>query len=162
VLIGMMGSGKTVTGRAIADRLDRPFRDSDVDLEAREGATGAEIAARDGIDRLHELEEELLLDALASDDPTVITAAGWVVESGRCRRAMTEEAFVVWLDAPTATLLPRMAAGGHRRPLDRSAAQALLDRRRRWFERLADLRLDALEPPDRLVEQVLSSSRGTR
>lgn len=74
---------------------------------------------------------------------------------------MTDDAFVVWLDAPIATLLPRMAAGDHRRPLDRSAAQALLERRRRWFETLADLRLDALEPPQRLVEQVLSRSAET-
>lgn len=161
MLIGMMGAGKTAIGRAVAERLDRPFRDSDADLEARAGVSGAEIAARDGVDRLHELEEELILDALASDAPTVVAAAGWVVESERCRRAMHDDAFVVWLDAPVATLLPRMAAGDHRRPLDRSATQALLERRRRWFERVADLRLDALDPPERLVEQVLSGSAET-
>lgn len=156
VLIGMMGSGKTVTGRPIARRLTWPLRDCDADLELREGSTGAEISARRGVEYLHQLEEELFLDALAADRPAVIAAAAWVVESPRCRHVMTERALVVWLDAPIETLLPRMAAGIHRRPISRSAAQAMLDRRRTWFERLADLRLDAREPTERLVDHVVA------
>ena len=35
--IGLMGAGKTTVGRAIAKRLDRPFYDSDHEIEARTG-----------------------------------------------------------------------------------------------------------------------------
>lgn len=151
-----MGSGKTTTGRAIAGRLAWSFRDCDADLEARVGSTGAQLAARKGVDALHELEEEVLLDALAADDPAVIAAAGWVVEAERCRTAMAQRATVVWLDAPVDELLPRMAASDHRRHVERDAAEELLSRRRAWFQELADIHLDAREPTEDLVAAVLA------
>jgi shikimate kinase len=39
ILIGYRGSGKTSVGRELADRLKRPFHDTDVLVEAREGRT---------------------------------------------------------------------------------------------------------------------------
>ncbi|GGI07057.1 shikimate kinase [Egicoccus halophilus] len=157
VLVGMMGAGKTTTGVALAARLDRPLRDGDVDLEARTGHTGAEIAAADGIDHLHHLEEEVLLDALADERPAVVAAAGWVVEAPRCREALADRATVVWLDVPVGELVSRMATGAHRRPLDPDAADALLARRQRCFAEAADLRLDARAPVDELVASVLDA-----
>ena len=157
VLLGMMGAGKTTTGRAVAARLDRPLRDCDDDLEARTGRTGAEIAATDGVDHLHHLEETVLLDALASDPPAVITGAGWVVESERCRVALAD-AVVVWLDAPVTELADRMAASGHRRPMDPADAEAVLTRRRARFAELADLHLDARAPTDELVAAIVEAA----
>ena len=37
ILIGMPGSGKTTFGKAIAERLGRPFIDADDYLEEKEG-----------------------------------------------------------------------------------------------------------------------------
>lgn len=39
ILIGMPGSGKTTFGKAIAERLGRPFIDADDYLEEKEGRT---------------------------------------------------------------------------------------------------------------------------
>lgn len=39
VLIGMPGCGKTTFGRALAERLHRPFIDADAYLEEKEGRT---------------------------------------------------------------------------------------------------------------------------
>ncbi|MFA9430702.1 shikimate kinase [Egicoccus sp. AB-alg2] len=161
VLLGMMGAGKTTTGRALADRLGWPLRDGDADLEARTGLTGAQVAARHGVEHLHHLEEEVLLDALAAGTPNVVAAAGWVVESARCRQALRERATVVWLDVPVADLIRRMAAGDHRRPLDVDAADALLVRRRARFVEVADLHLDARAPTADLVERILAAIAGT-
>ena len=33
LLIGMMGAGKSTVGRIVAERMRRPFRDSDADVE---------------------------------------------------------------------------------------------------------------------------------
>jgi len=161
VLVGMMGSGKTTTGRAVAAELRWPMRDCDTELEAREGTTGAQVAARQGVDVLHALEEEVLLDALNGDRPAVIAAAGWVVEAERCRDAMRERATVVWLDAPVDELLSRMTTSDHRRSLGRCSADALLTRRRAWLEELADLHLDARDATEALVERILAQSRGS-
>ena len=48
VLIGMMGSGKTTVGGLLAQRLRRPFVDTDVLIEEREGRSIPDIFARDG------------------------------------------------------------------------------------------------------------------
>ncbi len=48
VLVGMMGAGKTAIGKALARRLDVPFRDSDAALEEAASMSIAEIFARDG------------------------------------------------------------------------------------------------------------------
>lgn len=157
VLLGMMGAGKTTTGRALADHLGRPFRDCDADLEALGGRSGATIAAEDGIDHLHHLEEEVLLAALASGEPGVVTGAGWVVESARCRTALAERAMVVWLDLPVAGLVDRMAASDHRRPMLAAEARAVLDRRRDLFAEVADLHLDAARPTRELVAAVVDA-----
>jgi shikimate kinase len=157
VLVGMMGAGKTTTGRALAGRLGWPMRDCDTDLEGRAGRTGAELAATDGVERLHQLEEELLLEALDTPGPLVVTAAGSIVTSERARQVIGSRAAVVWLDAPIDELEARMAADSHRRPLDRPAAEALLARRHAQLVEVADLRLDARAPTDDLVERIVDT-----
>jgi shikimate kinase len=154
-LVGFMGVGKTTTGNVLAGRLGWPLRDSDVDLRERTGMSGAEIAARHGVDTLHRLEEEVLLDALASPSRTVITAAGSAVASERCRQGLTERATVVWLDAPVDDVVARMAGNNHRRPIARREAEALLARRRDHLAAVSDLRLDTREPTAALVDRIL-------
>jgi shikimate kinase len=156
VLVGMMGVGKTTTGAALAARLGWPLRDCDVDLEARTGSTGAELAAGAGLDRLHELEAGILLEALTVPAPLVVTAAGSVVGSERARSELAARAKVVWLDAPVGDLVVRMASGAHRRSLDAESAAVLLAERRADLEALADLRLDARATTDELVDRILS------
>jgi len=155
VLIGMMGAGKTTTGRALAARLGWPMRDCDRDLEARTRRTGAELAATEGVEYLHGLEEEILLEALARDGPLIVTAAGSVVTSERVRWQLAERATVVWLDVPLGDLLVRMTSGPHRRRLDRQAAEELLAHRKAHLAELADLRLDARTPTDDLVDEIM-------
>lgn len=157
----MMGAGKTTTGLALAERLGWPMRDCDRDLEERTGRTGAELAAEEGVDHLHRVEEEVVLDALAAEGPLVVAAAGSVVASARVRRQLAERATVVWLDVPVDDLLVRMAAATHRRPLQRRAAEQLLARRRAHLADLADLRLDAAAPTEVLVDQILDTLRGS-
>lgn len=155
VLIGMMGAGKTTTGRALAARLGWPMRDCDRDLEERTGRTGADLAATEGIEYLHRLEEEILLEVLAGDGPLIVTAAGSVVTSERVRWRLAQRATVVWLDVPLGDLLVRMTSGPHRRPLDPQAAEELLAQREANLAELADLRLDARTPTGDLVDEIM-------
>ena len=43
ILVGLPGSGKTTVGRSVADRLDRPFLDLDLEIERREGESIGQI-----------------------------------------------------------------------------------------------------------------------
>lgn len=154
VLLGMMGAGKTTTGAALAARLGWSLHDSDAEVEARTGTTGAVLAAEQGVGALHELEARILLDALAADVPMVVCAAASVVEDERCRAAMAGSALVVWLDAPPDVLARRVPSGAHRRTQTPQAAAASLAARWRRFEAVADVRLDASAPTPELVERI--------
>lgn len=119
VLVGLMGTGKSSTGRVIAERLRRTLHDSDAEIEARTGRTVRQIFLDDGESAFRALESEVLLAALESKPPAVIAAAGGVVLSDDNRRALREaNAKVVWLKADPATLVERVRSGMHRPSLD--------------------------------------------
>jgi shikimate kinase len=160
VLLGMMGAGKSTTGAALARRLGWRLCDSDQELEARTGASGAVLAARDGIPALHELEAQLLLEALEAPDPSVVTAAASVVDSLRCRAALRHTRLVVWLQVPTEVLVQRARSGSHRRPAAPTAVRAALEQREQFFGEVADLRLDATAATEHLVEAILAALTG--
>jgi shikimate kinase len=127
VLVGLMGSGKTTVSRVLAERLQRRVLDSDAVIEARTGRTVREIFATDGEVAFRTLESEVLAEALASDEPVVIAAAGGVVLSEVNRAALASaRAKVVWLCADPLVLVDRVKSGGHRPLLDGDAQGTLL------------------------------------
>jgi shikimate kinase len=126
VLVGLMGAGKTTVGKELARRLGWPFRDNDDQLTAIDGRTAREIAATDGLARLHALEAEALLRALADDGPAVIAAAASSIEDPACRAALaTPRLAVVWLQGAPSTLAGRHDAGSHRPDLGQPAEPLL-------------------------------------
>jgi shikimate kinase len=156
VLLGLMGVGKTTVGDLLADRLHCPHRDSDRDIEARTGRTGRQIAEHNGVDALHQLEIELLLDALEAEVPAVISAAGFVVESHRCRHALGLRATSVWLDLPVQEVLARMHTGHHRRDMTDDEVRDLAARREPLFRAVADVVVDARFTPVAIVDEVMN------
>ena len=126
VLVGMMGSGKTTVGRALAARLGRPLLDSDALIEAREGRTVRDIFGTDGEDAFRAIETEVLVQSLASPEPAVIAAAGGVVLRAENRDALrVSGARVVWLRADPSVLVERVTGGPHRPLLDNDPAGVL-------------------------------------
>ncbi len=126
VLVGMMGAGKTTIGRLLGRRLDRAVYDSDVMIEARTGRTVREIFVEDGEAAFRALETNVLIDALAESEPSVIAAAGGVVLAEANRAALRSGAAkVVWLNADIDTLAARVASGAHRPLLDGDPAVIL-------------------------------------
>jgi shikimate kinase len=145
VLVGPMGVGKTTVGAEVARRLGRPLRDSDGDVDARASHRNArELAERQGVEALHRLEADLLLEAVASPAPSVVAAAASVVEDPRVLDAL-QEPFVVWLAAPPELLVPRLGSGDHRRDLGpdpHGALQRLAAQRESGYRAVADARLE--------------------
>lgn len=133
VLVGMMGSGKTTVGRALAARLGWPYWDNDGALRARTGRDVAEVLLDEGSERLHDLEYAVLLDALAAPPPYVVSAPGSAALHPAARSRLAEE-YVVWLRARPDTLAARVA-GGPSRPFlggaDVAATVLALDAERR-------------------------------
>ena len=107
VLVGMMGSGKTAIGRALAATLDVPFVDSDAAIEEAAAATIAEIFERDGERFFRERETEVLR-RLLSGPPGVVSTGGGAFLSEVNRAAIAEMGVAVWLDADLEILWERV------------------------------------------------------
>ena len=163
VLIGMMGSGKTSIGRRVADALDRPFVDSDAQIEARTGRTVAEIFREEGEAAFRILEADALSDAVAHTEPSVIAAAGGTVLDPENRRRLGGAGTVVWLRAHPDLLAGRVRSGTHRPLLDDDPAAVLRrlhDERKELYEELADVVVDVDDlTPAQAVECVLAAIR---
>ncbi len=143
VLVGLMGSGKSTVARALGERLGRRLVDTDSVIEARTGRTVRQIFADDGEPAFRALEAQVLSDALADPQPTVIAAAGGVVLRDENRAALRSSgARVVWLAADPAVLVERVRSGGHRPALDADPAGTLRrmhETREPLYREVADL-----------------------
>lgn len=138
-----------------------PFFDSDEWLETRAGETGANVAARDGVGRLHEIELDIFLDMTDHNEEAVIAPAASVVDHEAGRNAMAEN-LTVWLTAPDPILEKRQGKGSHRRDIEAEAHRLLQRRRAPYLEAVATLKLDtgeltAIQVVDRLIEMMPES-----
>ena len=163
VLIGMMGAGKTTVGSRLARALDRPFVDSDVQVERRASRTVREIFETDGEAAYRVLEAEVLAEALASEEPAVIAAAGGTILDPNNRRRMRVFGTVVFLEATPADLVARVGGRDHRPLLgdDPAGVLARMDvDRRALYEETADVVVDVSEhEPDEVVATILERVR---
>jgi shikimate kinase/3-dehydroquinate synthase len=115
VLIGMMGSGKTTVGRALAVRTGWPYMDNDELVRRVTGREPAEIDATDGEAVLHEGEAQTLRHALTIPPPLIVGAAAWIVTHPSSVVLLRGQASVVYLRARPETLRARIGAGSGRR-----------------------------------------------
>jgi shikimate kinase/3-dehydroquinate synthase len=96
-LIGFMGAGKTTVGEEVACRTGRPFVDTDAEIEARHGPI-TELFDR-GEAEFRRLEREIVDEALAAGEPSVIALGGGAFEAARSDRAL---AVLIDVDVDTA------------------------------------------------------------
>ena len=142
-LVGMMGSGKTAVGQALALRLRVPFLDSDHAIEEAAQASIAEIFARDGEPFFRDREAEVVARLLRGP-PAILSTGGGAFLAERNRQAIAASGVAVWLDSDLDALWERVR---HKegRPLlqtpDPRATLAELFERRVPTYRLAGLRV---------------------
>ena len=125
-LIGMMGSGKTSTGRPLAERLGYGFVDADAVIEQAAGCTIPEIFERDGEAGFRELETQVM-SAICQRHSLVVATGGGVVTQ-RKNWGLLHSGIVIWLDVMRDQLLARLRADATERPLLQSPdPEAALD-----------------------------------
>ena len=132
-LVGMMGSGKTSTGRPLAERLGYGFVDADAVIEQAAGCSIPVIFERDGEAGFRSLESQVL-SAISQRHSLVVATGGGVVTQPE-NWGMLHSGIVIWLDVVPDQLLQRLNADSTVRPLlqtadPEAALNALLNERR--------------------------------
>ena len=132
-LVGMMGSGKTSTGRPLAERRGYGFVDADAVIEQAAGCSIPDIFDRDGEAGFRSLESQVL-SAISQRHSLVVATGGGVVTQPE-NWGMLHSGIVIWLDVVPDQLLQRLNADSTVRPLlqtadPEAALNALLNERR--------------------------------
>ena len=135
-LVGMMGSGKTSTGRPLAERLGYGFVDADAVIEQAAGCSIPEIFDRDGEAGFRSLESQVL-SAISQRHSLVVATGGGVVTQPE-NWGMLHSGIVIWLDVVPDQLMQRLNADSTVRPLlqtadPEAALNALLNERRQLY-----------------------------
>lgn len=107
VLVGMMGSGKTAVGNALARLLECPFRDSDEEIVKAANQTIAEIFERDGEEFFRDKETQVI-DRLLNGAPGILSTGGGAFMSERNRDLIEAKGVAVWLKADIDLLWARV------------------------------------------------------
>jgi shikimate kinase/3-dehydroquinate synthase len=127
VLVGLMGSGKTSTGRRLAQKLGLSFVDADNEIEAAAGMSISEIFARHGEPFFRDGERRVMARLLA-DGPRVIATGGGAFMNEETRAQIAERGISVWLKADLDVLWRRVRKRSHRPLLQNSDPEATLRR----------------------------------
>lgn len=144
VLVGPMGAGKSSIGKRLAHALALEFVDADRVLEARTGASVADIFACEGEAGFRRRESALLAELLSGHDQLIATGGGVVLAPAN-RALLAREAWVVHLDVGVDEQLRRLSRDRTRPLLQRPDREAVLTamaaERAPFYAEVADLRL---------------------
>lgn len=118
-LIGMMGSGKTTVGKALARRLGLSFFDADQEITARSGVSIPTIFDIEGEAGFRRRERAVLAELARSREAVIATGGGAVLDP-ESRRLMRESGTVIYLNVSVEHLYQRTARDSNRPLLARS------------------------------------------
>jgi shikimate kinase len=96
ILVGMMGSGKTTIGRALARHFGLLFVDSDEELQKRTGVSITHIFDVEGEAGFRQRESAIIRDLVARDN-TVLSTGGGAVLAEQNREMLAQNGIVIYL-----------------------------------------------------------------
>jgi len=124
-LVGLMGAGKSTVGRRLAEKLGRPFYDSDAEIEKAAGLSISDIFALHGEADFRRGEQQVLKRLLGLP-PHVLATGGGAYLNPETRALMRERAVTIWLNADLETLWKRVQKRDTRPLLRRPDAKRVL------------------------------------
>ncbi|MEO0541365.1 MAG: shikimate kinase [Cyanobacteria bacterium P01_A01_bin.105] len=113
-LIGMMGSGKSTTGQALAQRLGYRFLDTDALIVQATGQPISQLFADQGEAAFREVETQIL--AQVAPHTRLVVATGGGIVTQQMNWSYLQHGIVTWLDVPVPQLVTRLK-GDDTRPL---------------------------------------------
>ena len=165
ILIGYRGTGKTAVGKALSERLARPFYDADVFLEEKLSRTISNIVAKDGWPYFRAREKEIIRELSALNGCVIATGGGAVMDHDNVD-CLSDNGIFILLKADTPTMIKRIQGdetSRQQRPAllagnIHEETEALIEKRMPTYERVADMVVDTTHLGiDDVVEQIINN-----
>ncbi|HBO97749.1 MAG TPA: shikimate kinase [Candidatus Omnitrophica bacterium] len=154
VLIGFMGSGKSLTARRLAQLLKRKSVSIDELIEAREGRPIKQIFAESGESYFRDKEQEVVRE-VAGEDGLVIDCGGGVVLNPHNITRLKANGIIIHLNVSAQWAYERVKNKGTRPLLNveppKERIRELLKERQPLYAQAADM---TLETDGKTVEEV--------
>jgi shikimate kinase len=161
-LIGFMGTGKSSVGRQVASALHFTFLDTDDVIEARAGATIAEIFKHQGEPTFRAMESRIV-DELRRRDKTVISTGGGLTVNEENMASLKTHALTVCLWASPERILQRVKDQTHRPLLNEpdplGKIRQLLAEREKFYKQADILITTDFRSARQVAQQVLNQFR---
>jgi shikimate kinase len=179
-LAGFMGVGKSSIGRTLAGMLERPFVDSDNVIVERVGMSIAAMFRIGEEQRFRQTEADVIAELVAERPPKVIALGGGALGNPTTLAMLLEQALLIHIRLPWASLEPLIPKLRRGRPLLESstveeihalfvsrdelysACHLTVELRREGVRRSAGLLLDVLAPYGIKATSRSDSSRPAR
>lgn len=157
VLVGFMGSGKSLTSKRLAELLDREVVSTDGLIEQKEGRAITDIFGDSGEVYFRKVESDAVKEV--SDKTNIIVdCGGGVVLSCENMDNLKKSGCVFYLSATPEYIYNNIKHHTHRPLLDVENPQAkiaeLLNARKSYYEQ-ADVIIDANRPINEIVEDII-------
>ena len=161
-----MAVGKSTVGRRLANVLDRPFFDSDEEIERRAGAAISWIFDVEGESGFRDREQQVI-DDLSQREGIVLATGGGAVLRNVNRQRLAQRGFVVHLHSPLDRLVAR-TQNDRNRPLlqtddPRKVLEELYAQREPLYAEIADVKIvTAQQSVNGLVSQLAKKIKAQR
>jgi len=154
VLIGFMGTGKSIIGRDLVKRLEMPCKDTDAMIVKRSGMEISEIFERHGEAYFRELESQVVKE-VSQETNTIIFCGGGVVLNKENVNNLRRGGRLILLRAKPETILERLT-GDETRPvlkdnLSLEGIQEIMNKRNQAYNEAADI---AIDTDNKSVEEI--------
>ena len=143
VLIGMMGSGKSLIGKILSKKLSTSFIDIDQKIEEVETISISDIFKKYGEDYFRNIEEKISLKYLRPGN-SVISLGGGGFMNSLIRKSCQKNCLTFWLNWKNETIIERIYKS-QKRPLvvklNKVQINNLIKKRSKVYE-LSDYKID--------------------
>jgi shikimate kinase len=156
--IGMAGCGKSTLGKAIAEKYDLSFVDTDKLIESNWQMTLEEIKTKYGYETVIRSEQEVILNLNKSIQ--IISTGGSAIYSDISMEHLKSFSKIVYIDTPLETIIERIDEGQERGlavPGNPSIEDVYFDRKP-LYEESSQHTIDGSKSIDELIEIVLNIS----
>lgn len=113
VLIGYRGTGKSVIGQILAERLGMKCIGIDAEIVKKAGMSIPDFVAKNGWPKFRDLESELALE-FSKLDNVIIDTGGGIIERPENIVALRNNGVIFWLKASVPVIVARISGGTER------------------------------------------------
>ena len=156
VLCGFMGCGKSTIGKALAEKLNLEFIDTDALIEENEGMKISEIFEKYGEKYFRECETKLI-EKLSNEEGRIIALGGGLAANSENHKFLKNSGKIVFLNCSIEETLKRIL-GDKTRPLTALGKEDIIKRyncRLPIYKSIADITVDSSDECSKTLESLL-------